>query len=359
MSDESDGPPPAGLGKVGAPLLTRMILPHLGAPDDDVLVGPGPGLDTGVWRVAPGIAMALTTDPVFILPTLGWQRAAWFAVHSLASDAATSGLPLRGMTVDLNLPPEVTDADLDTIWSSFAGACADLGITVLTGHTARYAGCAWPMVGGATCLALGAEDRYVTPGMARPGDLVVVTKGAAIEATALLAVSFPERLVAAGLAPDALAAAQALVPAMTVVPEAQAAAEYGVRDDGVTALHDATEGGVLSGLVEIADTSGVGLRIDRDLIPVRPEVGAVCAAAGIDPYAAISEGTLLATVRRGHADGVLAAIRSAEVEAAVVGEVVPAADGRTLRAAGEERPLEHPGLDPYWAAVARLSDAPP
>src|SRR6266496_3862670 len=308
MSDESDGPPPAGLGKVGAPLLTRMILPHLGAPDDDVLVGPGPGLDTGVWRVAPGIAMALTTDPVFILPTLGWQRAAWFAVHSLASDAATSGLPLRGMTVDLNLPPEVTDADLDTIWSSFAGACADLGITVLTGHTARYAGCAWPMVGGATCLALGAEDRYVTPGMARPGDLVVVTKGAAIEATALLA---------------------------------------------------ATEGGVLSGLVEIADTSGVGLRIDRDLIPVRPEVGAVCAAAGIDPYAAISEGTLLATVRRGHADGVLAAIRSAEVEAAVVGEVVPAADGRTLRAAGEERPLEHPGLDPYWAAVARLSDAPP
>jgi hydrogenase maturation factor len=356
MSEQPDGSPAqGGLGKIDGEMLTRTILPRLGAPDDDVLVRPGPGLDTGVWRVAPGVAMALTTDPVFILPTLGWQRAAWFAVHILASDAATSGLPLRGMTVDLNLPPEVTDAELDTIWSSFADSCAELGITVLTGHTARYAGCAWPMVGGATCLALGPEDGYVTPAMARAGDLVAVTKGAAIEATALLAVSFPAELRAAGLGADMLAASQALVSAMTVVPEAQAAASYGVREAGVTAMHDATEGGVLSGLVEIADASGVGLRIDRELIPVRPEVAAVCAAAGIDPYAAISEGTLLATVRPGHADGVLAAIRDAGVEAAVVGEVVPAAEGRVLRAGGAEQPLAHPGLDPYWAAVARLS----
>jgi hydrogenase maturation factor len=144
---------------------------------------------------------------------------------------------------------------------------------------------------------------------------------------------------------------------MTVVPEARAAAEYGVRDEGVTAMHDATEGGVLSGLVEIADASGVGLRIERDLIPVRPEVGAVCAAAAIDPYASISEGTLLATVRPRHAEGVLAAMHSAGVEAAVVGEVVPAAQGSRLRTGGEERVLEHPGLDPYWAAVARMSGA--
>jgi hydrogenase expression/formation protein HypE len=343
------------LGKVSGTTLTDLILRRLGAPDDGVLVAPGPGLDTGVWRVAPGVAIALTTDPVFVLPTLGWERAAWFAVHILASDAATSGLPLRGMTVDLNLPPEVGDAELDAIWSSFAGTCAELGITVLAGHTARYAGCSWPMVGGATCLALGPDDQYVTPAMARPGDLVLITKGAAIEATALLAVSFPEQLAAAGVGPAMLAAAQALVLAMTVVPEARAAADYGVRDRGVTAMHDATEGGVLSGLVEIADASGVGLRVDRELIPVRPEVAAVCAAAGIDPLAAISEGTLLATVRPVHADGVLAAIRGTGVEAVAIGEVVPAAAGRRLLVGGEPRPLQHPGLDPYWAAAARLA----
>ena len=157
-------------------------------------MGPQHGVDVGVVQVADGVAMALTTDPVFVVPAYGWERAAWFAVHILASDAATSGLPLRWMAVDLNLPPEISDDDLTALWDAFSRACEDLGIAVVTGHTARYDGCAWPMVGGATCMALGRADAYVTPTMARPGDRVVVTKGAAIEATALFAATFPDRL---------------------------------------------------------------------------------------------------------------------------------------------------------------------
>src|SRR5204863_396904 len=92
--------------------------------------------------------MALTTDPVFVVPAYGWERAAWFAVHILASDASTSGLPLRWMTVDLNLPPELSDEDLGTLWSAYSKACEELGVAIVTGHTGRYDGCAWPMVGG-------------------------------------------------------------------------------------------------------------------------------------------------------------------------------------------------------------------
>jgi hydrogenase maturation factor len=342
------------LGKVAGAFLAETILGHLGAPDPQVLVAPQPGVDIGVLRVAPGIVMAATTDPVFILPSLGWERAAWFAVHILASDAATSGLPLRAMSVDLNLPPELSDADLGTMWESYAGACADLGITVLTGHTARYAGCTWPMVGGATCIAIGAEDAYVAPTMARSGDHLVVTKGAAIEATALLAASFPDQL-RSSVDEQTLAAAQALLGAMTVVPEARVAAAYGVRDAGVTAMHDATEGGVLGGLWELADAAGLGIRVERAAIPVRPEVAAVCAAAEIDPYLSISEGTLIISVRPGHAQGLLAAVNGAGIEAADVGELLPAHAGRTLIIDGRAGPLAPPALDPYWAAVARLS----
>ena len=243
------------LGKIGGTLLTETVLGRLGAADPEVLAGPRAGVDIGVLRVAPGVVMAVTTDPVFLLPSLGWEQAAWFAVHILASDAATSGLPLRAMSVDLNLPAELSDHDLATLWQAYAGACEELGIAVVSGHTGRYAGCAWPMVGGATCLALGPEDSYITPTMARPGDRVVVTKGAAIEATALLAMSFPDRL-RNQVGTDTLAAAQRLVRSMTVVPEARAAAAYGVRDAGVTAMHDATEGGVLGGLYEVAEASG-------------------------------------------------------------------------------------------------------
>ena len=91
-------------GKATAELFDQLILRRLGAPDDDVLVGPRHGVDVGVVRVADGTAMALTADPVFVVPAYGWERAAWFAVHILASDASTSGLPLRWMSVDLNLP---------------------------------------------------------------------------------------------------------------------------------------------------------------------------------------------------------------------------------------------------------------
>jgi len=227
-------------GKLSAVELRSTVLSRLGAPDPEVLAGPAPGVDVGVLRVAPGVVMAVTTDPVFVMPELGWERAAWFAVHILASDAATSGLPLRAMTVDLNLPPDLSDEDLDSLWDAYSAACADLGITIVTGHTARYAGCAWPMVGGATCIALGPEDGYITPSMARPGDRVLVTKGAAIEATALFAAAYGDRLTAAVGAP-AVAAARELLGAMTVVPEARIAAACGVRDDGVTAMHDACE----------------------------------------------------------------------------------------------------------------------
>ncbi len=336
-------------GKATAEVFEQVILRRLGAKDDDVVVGPRHGVDVGVVRVADGVAMALTADPVFVVPAYGWERAAWFAVHILASDASTSGLPLRWMAVDLNLPPETSDEDLAALWDSFHRACEDLGIAVVTGHTARYDGCTWPMVGGATCLALGSEDAYVTPTMARPGDAVVVTKGAAIEATALFAATFPDRL-AAGVGEETVEAADALFGSMTVVPEAVVARRFGLRHRGVTSMHDATEGGVIGGLLEVAAASGAGIRIEHERIPVRPEVRSVCDHIGIDPYVAISEGTLIATVTPGRADAYVRALAEEGIEAAVVGEIRPVEDGRTIVRSGRDEPLTHPGLDPFWGA---------
>jgi hydrogenase expression/formation protein HypE len=336
-------------GKATAELFEQVILRRLGAKDADVLVGPQHGVDVGVVKVADGVAMALTADPVFVVPAYGWERAAWFAVHILASDAATSGLPLRWMAVDLNLPTDLSDQDLTSLWDAFHAACAELGIAVVTGHTARYDGCNWPMVGGATCMAIGPADAFVTPTMARPGDRVVVTKGAAIEATALFAATFPDRL-AAGVGDEIVKQADALFEQMTVVPEARIASAFGLRENGITSMHDATEGGVIGGLLEVALASDNGIRIERDAIPVRPEVRAVCDHVGIDPFVSISEGTLIATVVAERADAFLAALAAEGIDAAVVGEMTDRGAGRVLVDDGVETPLEHPGLDPFWGA---------
>jgi len=332
-------------GKVTPELFEQLILRRLGATDAAVLVGPQHGVDVGVVRVADGVVVALTADPVFVVPAYGWERAAWFAAHILASDASTSGLPLRWMAVDLNLPPEITDEQLSELWDAFHRACEGMGVAIVTGHTARYEGCTWPMVGGAVCMASGPEDRYVTPAMARPGDAIVVTKGAAIEATALFAATFPERL-AEGIGQDLVGAADALFEQMTVVPDAAVARRFGLRAEGVTSMHDATEGGVLGGLAEVAAASRVGMRIELAAIPVRPEVRAVCDHVGIDPYSSISEGTLICTVVPDRADAFVRALADAGIGAGIVGET-------TDRSLGAVLVTEHPGLDPFWGAFGR------
>jgi hydrogenase expression/formation protein HypE len=103
----------------------------------------------------------------------------------------------------------------------------------------------------------------------------------------------------------------------------------------------------------VATASGVGMRIEKDAIPVRPEVEAVCAAAGMDPYISISEGTLLATVRPERAEAFLEALAAEGIDAAVVGEVTEPASGLIMIDGGRETTLTHPGLDPFWGAFGR------
>lgn len=340
------------IGKISPEIFDELILPRLGAANPAVLVPPQHGVDVGIVRLAPGLVMAITTDPVFIVPAYGWERAAWFAVHILASDAATSGLAPTYMTIDLNLPMSITKDDLTLMWNTIHRECDALGISIISGHTARYEGTDYPMVGGATVISIGPEDKYVTPKMARSGDVVIVTKGAAIEATGLFGVTFPQ-MIEDKLGKDIAAGAGDLFYQMSVVKDALVAASVGVRDDGVTAMHDATEGGVWGGLYEIAQASGVGMHIDRSKVLVRDEVRAVCDLFDMDPYAAISEGTLLLTCRPHKADAVISALKAEAIQASIVGEVLPQERGMSMSTPAGDQPLVHPRVDPFWAAFGK------
>ena len=340
------------IGKISPEIFDEIILPRLGAKSPNVLVGPQHGVDVGVVDLGGDQVMALTTDPFFIVPQYGWERAAWFATHILASDAATSGLRPTYFTVDLNLPLSVTREALEIMWATVHRECERIGMSVVTGHTARYEGTDFPMVGGATVISIGHKSKYVTPNMARVGDLVIVTKGAAIEATGLFAATFPQ-LIAERYGADFARRADGVFEMMSVVEDAMAAAAVGVRDDGVTAMHDATECGVWGGLFEIAQASRVGMQIDKEKVIVREEVRKVCEMFRIDPYSSISEGTLLLTCRPHKAGEVIRALADKGIEASIVGEVVPQEKGMTVFGGTSSRPLEHPRVDPFWQAFGR------
>ena len=344
---------PHALGKISPDVFMRVIAPHLGADRAEVLAGPRAGHDAAVIKAGAGRVMAVTTDPLSVIPALGPARSARLACHLIASDLWTTGIPPAYASVDFNLPPEFGDDAFAEYWRAMSDEWAALGVAVVTGHTGRYEGCGLSIIGAATLIGVGDEGRYVTPAMASPGDRVILTKGCAIETAAVAAWLCPQRL-AQRLDEDALARLRALETQVSVVRDCRAALRVGVRERGVTALHDATEGGVLGGMVELARACGHDLRVERVRIPLAPEVREACAVLGVDPYTSLAEGALLACARPEHAAAVLAALADEGIVAADVGEVMKGT-GRLwiAEAQGGVTTLDEPAPDPYWAAYAR------
>ncbi|GAH79662.1 unnamed protein product, partial [marine sediment metagenome] len=101
MNEEAKFP---AIGKVSPEFFNTVIYPALGAKRPEVLVGPHHGVDISIVRTAPGKVMAVTTDPIYIVPPYGWEEAAWFAWHILASDVTTSALPAAYAVFDFNMP---------------------------------------------------------------------------------------------------------------------------------------------------------------------------------------------------------------------------------------------------------------
>jgi hydrogenase maturation factor len=334
------------IGKIDEAVFRDLIRGKLGRRDRSVLVPPMTGVDAGVVDIGGGRVLVVAEDPIFTMPRLPLETFGRFTVHIGASDVAVMGVRPRYMTYSLLLPPETGRADIGRIVDAIHEAARDLGIAIVGGHTGFYPGFAAPTIGGITVFGLARKGEYVTPAGARPGDEIILTKGPAIETAALLAVLREEELLARY--PAALVGrAKALTRSITVVEDALTAMAAG----GVTAMHDATEGGVLGGLYEIAAASRVGMEVDEALFVVPEEVRMVCEAFAIDQVRAIAEGSLLITVRPGKSAGVLARLKRKRIAASVIGRVLSDRRRRTLRRAdGRTEKLAVPDQDPFWPA---------
>ncbi len=336
------------IGKISPEIFNELIFPRLGGKSDNILVGPQHGVDVGIVEIG-GKAVSFTCDPVFIVPEYGWERAAWFAIHILASDAVTCGLKPKFLSIDLNLPMAMTKEQLEIMWDTMHRECERLGISVICGHTARYENCHYPMVGGATIVGIGEKNEYVTPKIVRAGDKIIITKGPAIEATGIFATMFP-RLIEKEFGHDFSQRAQQIFYQMSVVEDAMTAVTVGVREKGVTAMHDATECGIWGGLYELAQAAGLGVRIEKEQIVMEECVAKICRYFGIDPYASISEGTLIIACRERKTQEVVEALFQKGIRSSIVGEFTEPVKGMILVEESQEKKLEHPIVDPFWRA---------
>ncbi len=334
------------IGKIDVDTFSKFLLKRLGHEDETVIVPPLTGVDAGVIDIGNDNVLVIAEDPIFTIPKLPLEMFGWFTVHIGASDVAVMGVKPRYMTYTLLMPPETTDKDFKTIVDSIHKTAKELKIAIVGGHTGFYPGFAAPTIGGITVFAVTDKNSFVTPAGARPGNHVILTKGPAIETAAILSVIRGKELLENN-PPSLVNKAKNLSKEMTVVKDALTAMKAG----GVTAMHDATEGGVIGGLFEIANASRVGMDIDESLFIYPDEVRIVCEAFGIDPIAAIAEGSLLITVKRALSENVLHQLKDQQIEASIIGEVTADPHKRNLkRIDGTSVPIAIPDQDPFWPA---------
>ncbi len=340
------------LGKLPPDVFDEIIYPNLGAHDLKVIVKPRHGVDFGVVELNEREVLIIKSDPVFVVPEYGWDRSAWFAVHILASDVSNSGVAPKYLAIDLNLPQSMTRDEFANLWLGIHRECEKLGISIVTGHTGKYAGIDYPMIGGAAMFAIAPKDGYVTTEMAKPGDKVIMTKGPAIEAAGILTVMFP-RFIEERFGKEFAYKASNIFYLQSVVDDALTLAKIGLRS-GVTSMHDATEYGVWGALYDIVNASGVGIKIYKEKLFIRDDVKKIIEAfsqlTGVeaDPYAAISEGTLIATVKPWKVEEALKILANKGIDAQVIGEVTNDKGKVILVTDNNEEKLERPKQDPFW-----------
>ncbi len=274
-------------GKLDIQIL-RKLLNKYSKTDEKVLVGPRIGEDAAAIDMGEKV-LIVTTDPI----TFATNEIGYYSVMVNANDIATTGAEPRWYTVNILLPEALgTESLVDSIFQQIHQACERLSISLIGGHTEITYGLDRPILVGQMIGELQGEA-LITTGGAKPGDLIVLSKGICIEGTSIIAREKKGDLSSCGISTDIVERARRFLfdPGISVVEEARLAIQAG----RVHSMHDVTEGGLADGLHELSMAAGVEIEVERDRIPIYEESRVLCEAFGLDPMGVIASGALLIT----------------------------------------------------------------
>lgn len=327
-------------GKLSAEELQDLVLDQLPALRNDILVRPMIGEDSAVIDYGEEVCV-VSTDPI----TGAQEGIGALAVHISCNDIASNGAQPVGIQSSLLLPPSVDPQLIKAMMQEIAQTANSLGVEVIGGHTEVTDVVNRPLI-CVTAVGRASKDRYVTSSGASQGDAIIITKGAALEGTAILAKDFYHFLKERGLSEELLIRARDFFQEISVVREGLVAAEF-----GVTAMHDATEGGLLGGLYELSRASKKGFRIYQERIPVREETRALSHLLDFDPLTMISSGSMIITTREGL--GLCRTLQREGIEATIIGEITEETC-LVVGEDGEEREIEEAVNDALWRILKEL-----
>lgn len=253
-------------------------------------------------------------------------------IQKCANNLAAGGACPVAVLLTLLVPEDMPEQELRALTAEAEEKCRELSVEIAGGQTRITRGVLLP-----TAVATGygrvREEECCQLRQARPGDEIVISKWIGLQGTALLTELYRERLLErfpGFLVEEALGFRRYF----SVLPEARMAKVL-----GASSLHDASEGGILGALWEVAERAGTGLEADMRKLPLRQETVEICEFCGVNPYLLASGGSLVITAPNGA--GLAASLREEHIPAAVVGRITQGRH-RILVNEGEIRYLDRP-----------------
>jgi len=335
------------LGKINHHIFEEFISSKCGHTRPEVSTQPQFGVDVSVVDLQGGMAMALTSDPLSLIPMLGLQESAWLSVHLMANDMATTGFaPMYGQFV-LNLPAHFSKTDFRVYWDYVHQFCKQIGLAITGGHTGFIEGQNSTIAGGGTFITIAQKNEILVSKNAQAGDVILVTKSCAMSSVAILAMSFPET-VRNQLGQETHQKACELFYETSSLKEALIAA--GNHRKGITAMHDVTEGGVLGAIYEMAIASNNGALVKSDALPIGQMEQEVCSLFALDPRYCIGAGSMIITCKRENVAEIIASLQNEKIACADVGVITEKSKGIQLEQEGKTIEMPYYQEDPYWSA---------
>ena len=324
---------PLAPGKLPPALLDALLREHGSAPDPRLLIGPRVGEDAAIidmgdrWLVAKSDPITFATDAI-----------GYYAVNVNANDIAAMGGTPRWFLATLLLPETGSTPEMvRDIFAQIQHACEALDITLAGGHTEVTVGLSRPILSGHMLGEILERDHLVSSAGAQVGDAILLTKGFPLEGVSIIARECADQLLAKGFSQAEIARWQDYLytPGISVVRDAQILRQA----VEVHAMHDPTEGGVATGVHELAQAAGVGARLLADTLPQLEDGGQICAALGLNPLGTIASGALLATVPANQTAAAIAACEAGGIACYAIGVITDQAAGIQLERDGGVTPL--------------------
>lgn len=323
-------------GKLSNETLAQSIIDQLKHQRDDILIGAGVGEDCAAIAFG-NLACVLTTDPI----TGATENLGELAVQIACNDIASSGVKPVALLMTLLLPLSADEDEPSRIMAEAQMAASGLGVAIIGGHT-EFTSAVTRTVVSVTAVGKGLIETLTPTQAAQAGDLIVISKTAALEGTAIICHEFSDKLLAAGMSEALIASGKALMSGLSVLNEGQIASSCGVH-----AMHDVTEGGVFGAVWEMAEASNLGAIIHEASIPLAESTRRMCELMALDPYRLISSGVMLMAFSQDAFEVFEAKARAAQIEVSVIGEFT-ASKERWIRRGQQLFELEAPGTDELY-----------